>query len=76
MRQVIISERYNITIKETDDISTINELNSVLEAQGFNIIYNSQNDSKGFDETSFNQASKQHRYELSIITLLLQKLLF
>ena len=54
----------------TDDTNIINDLKTELESKGFTVYYNLQNDSKGFDETAFNQADKQYRHKETINVLL------
>ena len=59
----------------TDDTNIINDLKTELESNGFNVYYNLQNNSKGFDETAFNQADKQYRHKETINVLLDMELL-
>ncbi len=59
----------------TDDTNIINDLKTELESKGFTVYYNLQNDSKGFDETAFNQADIQYRHKETINVLLDMELL-
>ncbi|MBO7044855.1 MAG: O-fucosyltransferase family protein [Prevotella sp.] len=54
----------------TDDTSIIHEIKKKLCPHGFNIFYNSLNQSTGFVEANFNNASKQARQEETINVLL------
>lgn len=54
----------------TDDTSIINDIKEKLYPHGFNIFYNRQNQSTGFNEAIFNHASKQTRREETINVLL------
>ena len=54
----------------TDDVSTINNLKPKLNALGFNVFYNSSSQSQGFDETTYNQSSKEAKQEEMINVLL------
>ena len=54
----------------TDDTSIINDVKEKLHPHGFNIFYNIQNQSTGFNETIFNHASKQTRRKETINVLL------
>ena len=53
----------------TDDTSIINDIKEKLNFHGFNIFYNSKNQSTGFNEAFFNKASKQTRREETINVL-------
>lgn len=54
----------------TDDTSIINIIKEKLISYGFNVFYNSQNKSTGFNEAVFNNASKQARQEETLNVLL------
>ena len=54
----------------TDDTSIINDIKEKLCPHGFNIFYNSLNQSTGFNEALFNNASKQAKREETINVLL------
>lgn len=54
----------------TDDTSIINDIKEKLVPHGISIFYNSQNQSTGFIEAAFNNASKQARREETINVLL------
>ena len=54
----------------TDDTSIINGIKEKLCPHGFNIFYNCQNQSTGFCEADFNNASKQARKEETLNVLL------
>lgn len=53
----------------TDDTSIINDIKEKLYPHGFNIFFNRQNHSTGFNEAIFNKASKQARREETINVL-------
>lgn len=54
----------------TDDISIMEDMKTKLSLYGFNIFYNNQNKSQGFNESDFNHADRQTRYEETINVLL------
>ena len=54
----------------TDDVSTIKYMKPKLHVQGFNVFYNSSNQSQGFDETTYNQSSKEAKQEEMVNVLL------
>lgn len=54
----------------TDDVSIIQDIKKKLENQGICIYYNSLNKSQGFNESDFNHADKQTRYQETINVLL------
>lgn len=54
----------------TDDTSIIKRIKDKLHSFGFNIYYNSLNNSTGFIEAEFNSASKQKRQEETLNVLL------
>ncbi len=59
----------------TDDTSIINDIKEKLRPYDFKIFYNSSNQSTGFNETVFNNASKQARQEETLNVLLDMELL-
>ena len=54
----------------TDDVSIINDLMPKLSGLGFNLYYNTFNQSQGFNEASYNQASRQVKREETLNVLL------
>lgn len=54
----------------TDDTSIINDIKGKLCTHGFNLFYNSKNNSQGFNEADFNHSSKQARQEETLNVLL------
>lgn len=54
----------------TDDVSIIQDIKEKLESQGICIYYNNLNKSQGFNESDFNHADKQTRYQETINVLL------
>lgn len=54
----------------TDDTSVVDYIQQKTAGQHFNIFYNFQNKSQGFDEQTFNQASKEARREETLNVLL------
>jgi len=54
----------------TDDVSVVDYVRQKTGGQGINIFYNSQNKGQGFDESTFNHASKEVRKEETLNVLL------
>ena len=68
-----ISEHKNISTSvyiATDDVSIINDLKPKLSTLGFNLYYNIFNQSLGFNERYYNQASRQVKREETLNVLL------
>ncbi len=54
----------------TNDVSIIQDIKEKLESQGICIYYNNLHKSQGFNESDFNHADKQTRYQETINVLL------
>lgn len=54
----------------TDDTSIIGDIKEKISPHGFNIFYNRNNNSQGFNEADFNHSSKQNKKEETLNVLM------